>query len=75
MPDLSLVSLDDILAELYKRYDACVVITHRLLTQQEEDVACHYHGGKATAIGLCETLKRGLLDDLCDSGEEEGEPA
>lgn len=73
MTDLSLISFDDLLAELYKRYDACVVITRRLLSKDDEDVACHYHGGKATAIGLCETLKRGLLDDLCEPGEEEGE--
>lgn len=70
MIDLTLVSFEDILAELYKRYDACVVITRRLLSKDKEDVACHYHGGKVTAIGMCETLKNSLLDDLNDVREE-----
>ena len=74
MPDLSLVPIDELLAELYKRHDACVFLSMRKISKEEDDILCNYSGGRMTAIGLMETCMVGLITELAKPPDEEGDP-
>ena len=75
MADLALVSLDDLLEELFKRHDSCVLMTLQNINGEEERLRFYHKGSKVVALGLCDIIQGALIEDapgLNDS--EEGEP-
>jgi hypothetical protein len=54
--DLELFSTEDLMAELYARYDCVVFAGLRDLNQQEQDSDFGFAGGATTAKGLCGDL-------------------
>lgn len=61
MPDLSLVSTDELIVELEKRHEALLVVQLREIKKGATDVTYSYYGGIVTCIGLAECAKRSLM--------------
>lgn len=70
-PDLSLALLDDILAELRKRYDSFIFSYTNNIDKDSDDVAVYWHGGKMPALGLAELTKEKILGASFDDDDEE----
>lgn len=72
--DFSLVTTDQIIAELFKRHDGVVVVT---LQDRGEDerVVVDFHGGLTMAIGLARRAarlfeKEGADNEVDEKGDE-----
>ena len=77
--NIELVSYEDLIGELKKRFDTFIFHGIQRKTQDIDTYKLDYHGGKATCIGLTEVLKKTVLNeiiedfddaDLQDKGEE-----
>lgn len=64
--DLSLVSMDDLIAEIDKRADTVVILTHKD-TSAGDVHDWHLKGNRITCLGLCdltaESIRRGYEAD------------
>jgi hypothetical protein len=58
MPTLELFSTEELVAELYSRYDCVVFAGLRDLSKQDQETDCGFAGGAVVA--------RGLVADLTD---------
>jgi hypothetical protein len=61
--DLQLVSLEEIIDELEKRYDGFILAYVKTLDSKKEEVEFQHRGGNMVALGLCEHAKNALLND------------
>jgi hypothetical protein len=61
MIDLTLVSMEELIAEINKRTDVAVVAYIQRLTGAVEQSQHNYHGGKFACVGLLESFKYQLL--------------
>lgn len=52
--DLALISSDDLLKELDKRFDTVVFLTERIIDSDNSDIWFHSNGSEMAVIGLCE---------------------
>lgn len=59
--ELDLVTTDDLLATLSRRFDSYILTVRMMNTQTDGELLCYYGGGWATALGLCEYTKQRLL--------------
>jgi len=64
MADLSLVSIDELIDEVERRNDACIIAYIKTLDSKMEDAQFCYHGGKFTALGLARGMAYKLERDL-----------
>ena len=70
MNDLSLVSLDDLLNEVFSRFDGFVCMGVQKATKPNIDIYFRrWSGGSATCLGLCSLLELELKKDY-DKDEE-----
>lgn len=60
-PDLSLVSTDDLIDEIFRRNDAVIVARTAQRTNEKSRYCFSYSGSVMAAIGLCEQTKFELL--------------
>jgi hypothetical protein len=60
-PDLTLVSTDDLIDEIFRRNDAVLVARTTKRTNEQSRYAFSYCGSVLAAIGLCEQTKYELL--------------
>jgi hypothetical protein len=56
VPDLELISTEDLVAELYARYHCVVFAGLRDLSSADQETDCGFAGGAVTAKGLCADL-------------------
>ena len=64
MPDLTLISLDDLLNEVFNRFDGFVCMGTQKKTQANLDVYFRrWAGGSATCVGLCKLLELEIKKD------------
>jgi ABC-type phosphate transport system ATPase subunit len=70
MTDLTFVSLEELIAELRKRYDVVLVGLIKDKTKDDSRISCFWHGGRVANVGLAEHIKRRLLDDIDEDMEE-----
>jgi hypothetical protein len=73
--DLSLVSFDDLIAELHKRFDIFIFsgMQFRKIGSEELHTVRRWAGNKATCAGLASQLQIALYDTQCaeaHDGEE-----
>jgi hypothetical protein len=62
MVDLSLVSMDEILAELDKRFDTVCLMTNKMMSAEVDDI--HYHfKDKIGCLGLIRIADEGIKND------------
>jgi hypothetical protein len=61
-PDLSLVSTEALIDELFKRYDAVAVIREATVTNRTNECLYDFKGGVSTALGMCIRLQDALRD-------------
>lgn len=61
MPDLSLVSTDELIVELEKRHEALLVVQLKEIRKGTTDVTYSFYGGIVTSIGLAECAKHALM--------------
>lgn len=76
MSDLSLVSIDDMLNEMDKRYDALIFygVKDKYKSADDDDYLIHCHGGSATCMGLSilaqDALSKNHIDKLSNEFED-----
>ncbi len=68
--DLSLVPIEEIFAELDKRFDTVCVLTGRQITNDVDDLGWHYKN-KIGCLGLMRLADSGILDSYIAKGKEE----
>lgn len=69
MPDdLELIETEILVAELKKRFDALIVCGYKNVDSQNEFVGRYLKGHALQAIGLCEYMKKGIIDGYDDIG-------
>ncbi len=59
--ELDLVTTDDLIAALHRRFDAHLVITAKKKSETDSERELYFGGGFVHAIGLCEYAKRRLF--------------
>lgn len=64
MTDLSLISMDELIKEINKRTDVCVVAYVQKLSNNTEQSHFYFHGGRFAAIGLCEAMKCKIVNEV-----------
>lgn len=66
MTDLELATTDDLIAELFRRHTAVVIVRVFPVktTDTQEDTLIDYCGGINTAIGLSERARAMLVNDV-----------
>lgn len=62
--DLSLVPFDDLVAEINERFDTVIIGTIKVLDDNTDDMDWRIKGGKLTAIGLAEFIKKEAMEQL-----------
>lgn len=70
MADLSLVDIDEIMAELAKRYDGVVLSCVRSRSKDTDERYLNWRGGNITAIGLCRYAELKIMTFTPDTGQE-----
>ena len=65
--DLSLVSLDDILEELKKRFDSCIFAGVRNTREDRVNMERQYFGDRFVCVALCEMVKELAKDDFFET--------
>ena len=60
--DLSLISFDDLMEELKKRFHGYIFHGVKNQTKEENQYFADYYGGKCTCIGLCKLLEAKITD-------------
>ena len=66
MTNLSLVSLDDLLNEVFSRFDGCIFMGVQRETKVNVDnYFRRWSGGRATCLGLCYLLHK-IIEDDCN---------
>jgi len=73
MTDLSLVSTNDLLDEMKKRFDTFVISGVLRKTEKSSSFLIDWDGDQALAIYLCELTKRDVLDYFHDTKQESKE--
>lgn len=68
--DISLVSTDEMLDELSKRFDALVVCGIKNLTDKNDSMVRHYSGNTMCCLGAIQVLNDCVLQGLYDQCEE-----
>jgi len=53
-PDLSTLTLDELTAELSRRFDGLLVLTEMDRTGADTEYATHYSGGASRVIGMAQ---------------------
>jgi len=72
-PDLSTVTLDEIVAELERRYDGLLILAETDRTADAMHTSMHYRGGSSRVIGMAERFKwRMVGQELRLPDESEG---
>ena len=60
--DLELIETEVLVAELKKRFDVLIVCGYKNVDAQNEFVGRYVKGHALQAIGLCEYMKKGIID-------------
>lgn len=60
--DLSLVSMDEIIIELDKRFDTVCLLTKKILNKDVEDLNYHYQD-KIGCLGMIKLAEEGIKND------------
>ncbi len=61
MSDLELSTLDEIRAELHKRFDKYLLVTEKDRNETEVETACNWKGSVLTGIGMAEYAKMRIM--------------
>jgi len=70
--DLSLVPIEDLKAEIFKRSDIAIVAWVRFVDTGDPVIEVDFHGGNVSAVGLAETTKNLCLRKIMNQvGEAE----
>ena len=70
MSELSLVSIDDLIAEIYRRTDALIIGYLQSLDKKQEATQFYYFGGRYTAIGLARHMQMKIENEIREQKEE-----
>jgi hypothetical protein len=70
-PDLSLVSGDDLIAELAKRHDALIVCWEDFKSDTQTEFFCDWRGALTFAIGLATRARAGLVQNALKTRKSE----
>ena len=68
MIDLSLVTMDELIAEINRRTDVSIIAYNQKLTNNVEQSRHFFHGGRFACVGLLEAFKYRLLGEINRSG-------
>ena len=68
---LDFSTTQELIDELAKRFDALVVISLRVASEEEEGTRAWYYGGQMTCLGLLNGTHARLLNDHVNGGEVE----
>ena len=72
-PDLSTVTLDEIVAELERRYDGLLILAETDRTADKTRCFTHLRGGASRAVGMAERFKWWMMQqEVGLSNESEG---
>ena len=70
MNELSLISTDDLIAELLNRHDHAIFMGLKNPRQDEVTTVRRWKGNSITCSGLCNSLSRSALNDFTDREEQ-----
>lgn len=68
--DLSLVPLDDMIAEIKKRFDAFIFHAVKRTRKHEDSFITRWEGGQPACRGLCNLMMR-RLDERLEADEKD----
>lgn len=69
--ELAHLDTEELIGELFRRHDACIVSVSRDLNDREEERVLHYHGGLVRCVGLANLLTARLADVALGDGDHE----
>lgn len=70
MSDLSLILIEDLKAEIFKRSDIAIIGWVRFVDNGDPVIEVDFHGGNVSAVGLAETVKSLCLRKIMNQVDE-----
>lgn len=65
--DLTLVSMEEMTEEIEKRFDTVVLLTRRQITDDDDNIVCHFKD-KTGSLGLMKIAESGILNNFKSTG-------
>lgn len=59
--DLSMVTTDDLRAEIARRCNACLIVENHRITDEESETRVFWDGGEVMSLGLAEYARQHIL--------------
>ena len=69
--DLSLIPIDDLKAEIFKRSDIAILAWVRFVDAGDPVIEVDFHGGNVSAVGLAETVKNLCMRKIMNQVDEQ----
>lgn len=63
MSDLALISMDDLVTEIKKRYDTVVILVRKQITEDKDDIRYHFKD-KLGVLGLMRVADEGIKNSF-----------